>query len=47
MANKSKSNVASVQQPTFKLTELAYSLRIITNDYEFWCNKQIPSDDSE
>ena len=47
MANKSKSNVASVQQSTFKLTELAYSLRIITNDYEFWCNKQIPSDDTE
>lgn len=29
-------------QPSFKLTELAYSLRIIKKDYAEWCARPLP-----
>lgn len=44
MAKKAKPNVESKPQPTFKLTELAYSIRVINNDYEAWCNKPLPTE---
>lgn len=46
MAKKAKpnTNVEAVKQPTFQLTELAYSLRVINSDYEGWCNKPLPTD---
>lgn len=43
MAKKAKPN-RNVEQPTFKLTELAYSIRVINSDYEGWCNKPIPTE---
>lgn len=41
---KPKTNVENKALPTFQLTELAYSLRIINSDYEGWCNKPLPTE---
>lgn len=42
MAKKVKPNVETKTVPTFKLTELTYSIRVINSDYENWCNKPLP-----
>ena len=38
MAKKAKKKL-----PSFKLSELAYSIRVINSDYENWCNKPLPT----
>ena len=43
MAKKKVKLKSDVKLPQFKLTELAYSLRVITSNYEEWCNMPLPT----